>query len=176
MLLIKLYQVKEVEVLVMKQTTKEKLKKFFNEAKSFENRVSVFFVICFLLLTIHTFHMTLIMDEIKSLELNVMSWSDYSYSAYNSTEEIKELVSMNPSAITHYEYENHGTYTIVRIMPKNITDETVVSIMDGEEFLKAERENEYFSVEVSGEPEFVIVKTENKEGIHTDKIYLTDKN
>lgn len=31
------------------------------------------------------------MDEIKSPELNVMSWSDYSYYAYNNTEEINMI-------------------------------------------------------------------------------------
>ena len=160
----------------MKRETKEKFKKFLNDAKSFENRVSCFFIVCFVLLGINAVHMSLITDEMRSLEHNVMSWSDYSYSAYNNTEEIKELVSLESNVITHYEYENHGTYTIVRVMPKNITDETVVSIMDDEEFLKAEQKEEYFSVEVSGEPEFVIVKTEDRDRIHTDKIYLTDEN
>ncbi len=159
----------------MKQETKEKIKKFLHEAKSFENRVSCFFAICFVILAIHTVHMSLIMDEIRSLELNVLSWSDYAYSAYNNTEEIKELISLNSGEITHFEHENYGAYTIIRVMPKNITDETIVSVMAGNEFLNAERDGEFFTVEVSGEPEFVIVKIADCDGIHTDKIYLTNK-
>ncbi len=160
----------------MKQETREKIENRINKTTKFEKLMCLFFCICFAILTVHTVHMSLIMDEIRSLELNVLSWSDYSYSAYNKTEEIKELFSLNSGEITHFKYENHGTYTIVWVMPKNITDETVVSIMDGEDFLEAEREAEYFSVEVSGEPEFVIVKTEDRDGIHTDKIYLTNEN
>lgn len=160
----------------MKQETKEKIKAFFKSGSKLEQQVTSLFCLCFAILSVHTVYMQLIMQEIRKLDLNIHSGGDYAYSAYNNTEEIKELVSFNSGAITHYEYENHGTYTIVRVMPKNITDETVVSIMDGDEFLKAERDGEYFTVEVSGEPDFVIVKTEDRDGIHTDKIYLTDTN
>lgn len=160
----------------MKQETKQKLKSFFKKENTFERLVSSLFCVSFAILTVHTVYMQLIMDEIKNLEFNIQSLSDYAYSAYNNTEEIKELVSADSGAITHFEYENHGTYTMVWVMPKNITDETVVSIMDGDEFLKAERDGEYFMTEVSEEPAFVIVKTEDRDGIHTDKIYLTNEN
>lgn len=160
----------------MKQETKEKVKAFFTKGTSFERRMSLFFSICFAILTVHTLYMSMIMDEIKSLDFDIQTKNDYSVFAYDNTEKLKELLSFNSGSITHFKYEGHGTYTTVWVMPENITDETVVSFMDGEEFLKAERDGDYFRADVSNEPEFVIIKTEDQNGTHTDKIFLTKNN
>lgn len=154
----------------MKTESKEKIKNIFKKRLSFEQRMSFFFSVCFAILAMHSLHIHLIAQEIRSLEFNLQSWSDYSYSAYNNTGEIK---AQNTCKIKDVEYERNGKYTTVNITPQEITDETIVFVKNGDEFCKAdENEGGTFSVIVSGEPDSVFVQIEDENGIYTDEIFL----